>query len=149
MGIRGLFQRIGNTFVGGILRSPFHGLLSKNVMLITFTGRVSGKRYTTPVNYLLIGDVLYVVSTRDCTWWRNLRGGSPVTLRLNGEKVHGWGDVVEDDERIHQHLLTYIQEAPILARYFGVGLDVDGRPDDEDVTRASRSRVMVIIRLDQ
>ena len=67
-------------------------------MLITFTGRVSGKSYTTPVNYLLIGDVLYVVSMRGRTWWRNLRGGGSVTLRLNGEKVHGWGEVVEDDE---------------------------------------------------
>lgn len=149
MGIRELFRRIGNIFVGGILRSPFHGLLSKNTMLITFTGRVSGKRYTTPVNYLLIGDVLYVVSMRGRTWWRNLRGGGPVTLRLNGEKVHGWGDVVEDDEGINQHLLTYLQEVPSFARYFGVGLDVDGQPNGEDVARASRSRVMVMIRLDE
>ena len=89
MNVRRLFQKIGNTFVGGILHSPFHGLLSKHMMLITFTGRVSGKRYTTPVNYLFIGDVIYVVSLRDRTWWRNLRGGGPVTLRLNGEKVHG------------------------------------------------------------
>lgn len=148
MNIRRLFQWIGNTFVGGILRSPFHGLLSKNMMLITFTGRVSGKRYTTPVNYLLLGDLLYVASLRDRTWWRNLRGGGPVTLRLNGEKVRGWGDVIED-EGMHQHLLAYLQEAPNLARYFGVGLDGEGRPDEKDVARASRSRVMVRIRLEE
>ena len=106
-------QRVGNIFVGGILRSPFHRLLSKNTMLITFTGRLSGKRYTTPVNYLLIGDVLSVVSQRDRTWWRNLRGGSLVTLQLNGEKVRGRAVVVEDDEGIHQHLLAYLQQAPI------------------------------------
>ena len=149
MGSRGLLQTIGNTFVGAILRSPLHGLLSKNMMLITFTGRVSGKRYTTPVNYLLIGDMLYVVSLRNRTWWRNLRGGGPVTLRLNGEKVRGWGDVIEDDEGIHHHLLAYLQEAPNLATYFGVGLDVDGRPDGADVAQASRARVMVKIRLDE
>lgn len=118
-------------------------------MLITFTGRVSGKRYTTPVNYLLIGDMLYVVSLRDRTWWRNLRGGGPVTLLLSGEEVQGWGDVIEDDEGIHQHLLTYLQQAPNFAKYFGVGLDADGRPDEEDVSRASQSRVMVMIRLDE
>ena len=142
-------QRVGNIFVGGILRSPFHRLLSKNTMLITFTGRLSGKRYTTPVNYLLIGDVLSVVSQRDRTWWRNLRGGSLVTLQLNGEKVRGRAVVVEDDEGIHQHLLAYLQQAPNLARYFGVELDVEGRPDEEDVARASRSRVMVRIGLDE
>ena len=34
-----------------ILRSPLHGMVSKYLTLITFTGRKSGKNYTTPVSY--------------------------------------------------------------------------------------------------
>ena len=30
-----------------VLRSPLHGMVSKTVLLITFTGRKSGKTYTT------------------------------------------------------------------------------------------------------
>ena len=33
-----------------VLRSPVHKMVSKTVLLITFTGRKSGKTYTTPVD---------------------------------------------------------------------------------------------------
>ena len=39
----------GNDFMAWVLRSPFHGMLSKGMMLITITGRKTGKTYTTPV----------------------------------------------------------------------------------------------------
>ena len=42
---------IFNPFMVWLLRSPLHKLASKNTLLITFTGRKSGKKYTTPVNY--------------------------------------------------------------------------------------------------
>ncbi|MDE0053611.1 MAG: hypothetical protein OXT64_05055, partial [Gammaproteobacteria bacterium] len=31
-----------------LLRSPLHALASRSLMLITFTGRVTGRTYTTP-----------------------------------------------------------------------------------------------------
>ena len=34
-----------------ILRSPLHGMVSKTITLISFTGRKSGKAYSTPVSY--------------------------------------------------------------------------------------------------
>lgn len=48
------------TLARAILRSPVHGLLSRRVMLITVTaGAPECKR-----------------------WWRNLRGGAPVTVEV-------------------------------------------------------------------
>ena len=41
----------GNDFMAWVLRSPFHGMLSNGMMLITVTGRKTGKAYTTPVGY--------------------------------------------------------------------------------------------------
>ena len=41
-------------FVKLILCSPLHGILSRNTMLFTFTGRRSGKEYTTPVNFFRV-----------------------------------------------------------------------------------------------
>ena len=41
----------GNVILPLILRSPFHGILSKNMMLLSFKGRKSGKVYTFPVGY--------------------------------------------------------------------------------------------------
>ena len=73
-----------NTIMKWVLCSSLHGLLSKNIMLITFTGRKSGKVYTLPVNYVRDGDVFSVVSFRHRTWWRNLRGGAPASGSTQG-----------------------------------------------------------------
>ncbi len=77
-----------------LLRSRLHGLLSGGLMLVTVTGRRTGRRYTTPVNYVRRDDVLTVFSRRERTWWRNLRGGAPVTVRLRGHDLGGFGEVV-------------------------------------------------------
>ena len=47
-----------NPLVAAVLRSPFHWLLSFGLMLITVTGRRSGRRYTIPVGYQRHGDLL-------------------------------------------------------------------------------------------
>ena len=85
-----------NAFVKLLLRSPLHGLLG-NVMLITVTGRRSGRAITTPVNFVREGDDVLVTSDRRRTWWRNLRGGAPVTVRLKGSDRSGRAEVAADD----------------------------------------------------
>jgi hypothetical protein len=63
-----------NRLVTGLLCSPFHALLSHTTMLLTFTGRKSGRRYTIPVRYLREGETLLTLT--DSPWWRNLSGWS-------------------------------------------------------------------------
>jgi len=50
-----------------VLRSPMHAMVSKSVLLITFTGRKSGKTYTTPVDYSQDGDQVYIFT--HANWW--------------------------------------------------------------------------------
>ena len=64
----------GNNFMIWILRSPFHGLLSKGMRLIMVTGCKSGRKYATPVEYFREDEQLWVMTSRNRTWWRNLRG---------------------------------------------------------------------------
>jgi deazaflavin-dependent oxidoreductase (nitroreductase family) len=106
------FSRLDNQLVKAILRSPLHGLVSGNIVLITVTGRKSGKAYTTPVRYWRQGDMLTIVSRWNRTWWRNVRGGSPVTLRLQGKEAKGWGMVTEDDQGVVTALAAYLQQVP-------------------------------------
>jgi hypothetical protein len=51
---RGLY-RVLNAGVGLLLRSPLHGLVSGRIMLLTVTGRRSGRLFTVPVSYLCHG----------------------------------------------------------------------------------------------
>jgi len=81
-----------------LLRSPLHGLVSNRAMLISVSGRKSGRLYTTPVNYVRDGDTIAVVSRTHRTWWRNLRGGAPVAVRVEGKDLKGVAEVVVDDK---------------------------------------------------
>ncbi len=128
-----------------LLRSPFHAFISKDMMLITFTGRKSGKSFTTPTNYVRDGDDVFVISYRHRTWWKNLRNGAPVTMRLAGKDCAGIGQVFEDDRSVTDNLLAYLEQVPQVAKYLQVRLDADGLPEPEDVARAARDKVVVRI----
>ena len=53
---------IFNPLMIWLLHSPLHKIASKNTLLITFIGRKSGKKYTTPVNYVIDSNVIFIVS---------------------------------------------------------------------------------------
>jgi hypothetical protein len=81
-----------NPCVRGLLRSPAHGLVSGRLALLTVTGRRSGRTFTFPVAYQMDGDdrvALHVDWPERKLWWRNLRDGARVELRLAG--VHRTG----------------------------------------------------------
>ena len=137
-----------NPIMNLILYSPIHSLLSKNTLVLQYTGRKSGKSYATPVNYVSDGRDLLVVSFKQRTWWRNLIGGAPVTLRLQGKDVPAKAEPVFDDEKaIERDLGIYLEAFSGLARNLGVRMDDQGHPNPEDLAKAAKPRVMVRIHL--
>ncbi len=75
-------MRFVNQFPKAILRSPLHPVMSRRFLLLSFQGRKTGRRYHLPLAYLRRNGE--VIMTTDSGWWRNLRGGRPVQLRLAG-----------------------------------------------------------------
>jgi hypothetical protein len=129
-----------------ILRSPLHGLVSKSVVLFGFNGRKSGQPYTTPVSYSQSGEVVRIFT--HAQWWKNLRGGAPVSLRLRGREVRGLAEPVADDpQAIAAELAEHLRQVPSDARWYGVCLDERGEPDADEVAKAVASVVMVRVRL--
>lgn len=144
--MQNLLIKIGNPFMKAILRSPLHGLASNNAMLITFAGRKSGKTYTTPVNYVRHGEALLVLSQDDRTWWRNLRGGAPVTVRVQGQDLKGTGEALEDPEAVTENLLILLQQAPAFRNYCQISLTEDGQPEDpKALAQVAQNKVIVRI----
>jgi hypothetical protein len=138
--------RIVNPLVRLLLRSPIHGLMSRDVMLLTVTGRRTGRRYTMPVSYLRDGDRVRAFTDRGIAWWRNLRGGAEVTVVIAGEARHGHGEAVVDDAtRIVAALGDFLTRLPRDAVYYEVALDTHGRPIVEDVRRAADDVALVEI----
>ena len=130
-----------------LLKSPFHSFISRGVMLVTVSGRKSGKSISTPTNYLRDGNTLWVISWRDRKWWRNLRGGAQVRVLLAGKSVEGYGQVVEEEKQVAQSLFEYYRKAPQVAKYVQIGLDSAGLPVSADCERAAQK--MVVIRIDR
>lgn len=90
------FFAIINPTVRVLLRSPIHGLWSKSLMLITFTGRKTQRVYTTPIRYLQRGDAVWAFTSADTNWWRNLKGGATVSLRIRGKDGRYRAEAIAD-----------------------------------------------------
>jgi hypothetical protein len=79
-----LLRRVVNPVVRRLLASPVHDLVGESTVLVGFRGRRTGRELSTPANAVVDGDVLTLTSRRRRAWWRNLRGGAPVSITVGG-----------------------------------------------------------------
>lgn len=136
----------GNDIMSWVLRSPFHGLLSSSMMLITITGRRSGRAITTPVSYIREGDTLWITSNRDRIWWRNLQGGANVKLLLRRKLVNGFAETEMDSKAVEGHLTRYLFFMPQAARSMGIRMK-NKMANAEDIARVAKDKLFVKIKL--
>jgi len=109
----------GNRIVAGLLRSRFHALLSPTVALISFTGPVSGKQHTTPVQYVHTetGWVILVADCHEKVWWKTFESGVNVGVELfvRRQAWVGTGRVVDparEPELFRQLRALYLARFP-------------------------------------
>lgn len=136
----------GNNFMAWVLRSPFHGMLSNGMMLITITGRKTGKKYTTPVGYYREGDYLWVITSRDRTWWRNLQGGAKVGLLLKRKPITAYAEPELAPKAVEARMFEYLNHVPMAAKQMGIRMEA-GKPDTNDIARTAKDRLFVRIKL--
>ena len=141
------FMAVGNKLISWLLRSPLHSFVSRNMALISVTGKVTGKTYQLPVNYQKSADTVWVTSYKYRNWWKNLRDGASVVIRIQGVDFHGQATVHETPTGVIEGLKAYFELAPEAARYFSVSLDTEGNPDPADLARIVPGRVVIEITL--
>ena len=113
-------------------------------MLITFTGRNSGREFTTPVRYFRDGETVRSFTSAESQWWRNLRGGADVVLRIEGRDAPYHATAVQNDpEEIRKWLRHYLDLFPQDANYHDIRLNRDKSPVSEDLEKASRNAILV------
>ncbi len=135
-----------NWVPAAILCSPLHRVLSAKRLVLSFTGRRSGTRYATPVNYLQRGSDLLI--TTDSSWWHNLVGGAPVAVRLRGRQVQAIAEAIRDPDVVTEALSALVRDHPPYGRWAHIGTGPDGTPDAADVrAEVARGRVLVRVTL--
>ena len=100
------YGKLFNRRVQRRLSSSAHDRLSNNHVLITMTGRRSGRQITLPVNYRRVTDEPLneqkdaeekIVIGTEADWWLNLKNGAEVQLQLAGRARKGYARPVPED----------------------------------------------------
>jgi hypothetical protein len=150
-----LVTRLVNPLARMLLRSPLGGPLRRRYMLIEFTGRRSGRRYTVPVTVHRTAGApaadpyggLYVLTS--AAWRLNFRGGADVRVMLDGRTIPMRGVLVDDPGTV----------APVYARRIAeygrrmaqieiaIKINVPRIPTVEELTEAAASLGLSVIEL--
>jgi len=126
-----------------IICSPFWGVLGRRMAVITFAGRKTGLTISTPISVSRVGDTYTVISSRDRTWWRNLRGGASADLRNVGKTIKVRGEVFENAAEVREKLIEYLTRDAFAAKFLQVRVNPEGELNDDDLTRLISERVLI------
>lgn len=86
--------RIVNPLLSALLRTPLAGPAGKQLMVLSFTGRKTGRRFTLPVSAHLIDNDLYALT--GAAWKQNFRGGAPAQVVYDGKTTAMHGELIRD-----------------------------------------------------
>jgi hypothetical protein len=86
--------RVVNPMLGFLLRTPLAGPARKQLMVLSFTGRKTGRPFSLPVSAHVIDGQLYALT--GAPWKQNFRGGAPVQVVYDGKATAMRGELIRD-----------------------------------------------------
>lgn len=126
-----------------ILRRNWMGKMGDFVMVITTTGRKSGKTFSTPIGYVYAGEAYVALTTGGAVqsnWYQNVRAHPQATLEIKGQRRAVRVEFLDDPaQRAAALALFRDQRAASFKSFFGVTIDAPA----EEIERAVASRVFV------
>ena len=140
-----------NPLVRALLRSPLHGLASRGLLLLTVTGRRTGRRYSIPVGYQRDGERLNLMVSEAPSkqWWRNYHEPRPVELLLRGRARRGTARVVAPSSPDFREISSRtLRRLPQMGRVFGIDYDRAAGLRDDQVDELGRRIAIVQVTLD-
>ncbi|MDZ4766796.1 MAG: nitroreductase family deazaflavin-dependent oxidoreductase [Chloroflexota bacterium] len=100
------------------------GPMSNALMVITHTGRKSGKAYSIPIGYVRDGDTILAVTLGGRSqWYQNVQQHPEAMLTIKGKPIRARAVLVNDVDEVARVLDIYKREqAQRYERFFGVPL---------------------------
>jgi hypothetical protein len=89
---------------------------------------------------------MWVITSRDRTWWRNLRGGAEVGLLLKRKPVTAFAEPDMDEESVEARMYDYVKHVPQAAKPLGIHIE-NGNANAEDIARTAKERLFVKIQV--
>jgi hypothetical protein len=139
--------RFVNPLLVAVLKSPLHRLASRDYLVLTLTGRKTGRTYRIPVGRHESDGTLTVGAAG--AWRHNLRGGATVRLTLDGSEHEARAQLDEEPERVAQAYKRLLdQYGTRKARALGLKVNVDRLPTLEELKPAVAGRAIATIRVE-
>ena len=123
-------------------------IVGKIILLLTTTGRKSGKKRVTPLQYEIIGSDYYVGAARGlkADWVRNIQASPQVEIRAGAKRFEGSAEIVTDASRFADFIEVRLQRHP---RMIGFIMEkahgLPRRPSRGQLEELGRSEVFVIV----
>jgi deazaflavin-dependent oxidoreductase (nitroreductase family) len=124
-------------------------LIGRFVLLLTTTGRKSGRPRTTPLQYEKIDGAYYVGSARgaQADWFRNLVANPLVEVRIKSQRWCGRAEAVTAPDRIADFLEFRLRHHPRLVGMILKRAGLPAQPTRSDLEAYAQKLAMVIIRV--
>jgi deazaflavin-dependent oxidoreductase (nitroreductase family) len=124
-------------------------IVGKIILLLTTTGRKSGQKRITPLQYEEIDGKYFIGSARGTKsdWYRNIKADGRVEVRVKKRRFHGVAEAVTDPVRIADFLETRLQRHPFMMGWLmQKAHDLPKHPSREQLLKLAVSEAMVIIK---
>jgi deazaflavin-dependent oxidoreductase (nitroreductase family) len=131
-----------------LLRTPgLERWVGKSTALLTYTGRMTGATYRTPISYAPHADSVILTGHCSRQWWRNLSADPHCRIRLRGTEREGTARILRGDEA-RPYFVEFLGQQPMIAKGSGIEFDASGAPNPDQVDVALADTVVVIADLD-
>ena len=143
-----LLVRLANPVMRRLLASPLHALASRQLLLLHFTGRRTGRRYTVPVGHHHLDGVLSLLTNSG--WRHNFRGGTDIEVTLGGRRRPARATLIEEPDTVARAYLGVINRLgwQPAQRRLGIRVNVGRTPTLDELVEAVRASGLSIVRLD-
>ena len=123
-------------------------IIGRLVLLLTTTGRISGKQRVTPLQYEEIDGDIYIGSVRGikADWYRNIEANPKVSVRVKARHIIGEGELTTDPKRIADYLEVRLRNHPIMVKTLMSREGLSKNPTRAELEKYSENRALVIIR---
>jgi hypothetical protein len=99
--------RLVNPILSFLLRTPLAGPARKQLLVLSFSGRKTGRRYSIPLSAHTIDNHLYVFCS--APWKQNFRGGTPAEVVYDGKTTAMHGELIQDVATVSDLYLKCVQ----------------------------------------
>ncbi len=131
--------KIAMSFQVWLLRRGLLGSLSDQIMVITVTGRKSGKQYSTPIGFLRDGETIIALS-RGSNWFKNAVANGQAQIEIKQQKMDVRVEAVKDQAERERIFALYKRDrAKNFSRLFGV----EANAPEEELQQALATREFV------